>query len=589
MKRAHRICITCICALACLLGTAHWFHTKPVYAQQNTGYYYDGTFYITASVDVDSNYNLYVDSYMEVDFDDYEDIDEIEVDGYADQDGELIGGDAGYGDDYDPAEVPLQSNGPVAPGHEYGMESDGYACFDDGEGDCDEEYVGSAYTYVNVAYPPPQINSITPSYVYQGDQGNLTITGSNLVAGSGDQLTLNFSGGGTPFTLSGTPSSTTATFSYNFSGYPSGTYTLSVSNNEGTSNNETFAVIATPPQNPLANPCAVTSNPQAGYSSIVGTGTAGSGTLSVSFSGDAFAATSAMVSYGPNSTPSSIAAQIAALISKNYYRYGLGAKAYGPNVVYSGNTTLGTVSNAVTGSSFTTTTSPTTATTVENACNSAPPPPLSMYAVAYSAYIPVDHVLGPDTCTYTSPVLGSNPAPLIYRGDAWHNTYRVTQAVSLNFTTSQASGNFNDTGTTENYGWGSPYNGPYANLSPNDDDATLGDCYLRNGMKKAVPGWQISPTLSGNAATVNMTGSSQNPLSFPFGSISWNMTIYIDANSSQGQVVYDHTCYPSHQVKVANTTLYLYTPPDNSEGFIVDCLTGLSPHVTGTSSTKPIR
>ena len=605
MKRANRIWITVICAISCLLGAMHWFHTRPIYAQQNTQDYNDGTFYISASVDVDSNYNLYTDSYMEVEFDDYEDIDEIEVDAYVDQDSQIIDSDYSDGDDYDPAEVSLESNNPVPAGHEYGIESEGYACIDDGEGDCDPEYVGAAYASVNVAALTPQISGITPSIAYQGDQGTLTISGSNFVENSADQLTLNFSGGSNPFTLTSTLSTCTttctATFSYNFSGYPAGSYTLSVKNNEGTSNSEAFTVISNAPQNPTADPCAVTSNPQAGYSSIVSAGaTGGSGTMAVSFSGAAFAAVTASVSYGPNSTPSSIAANIAALITKNYYRYGLGAKAFGPIVVYSGNTSLGTVSNVATGSSFTTNVSPTAATEAQNACHNAPPPPLSMYAVAYSAYIPVDHVYGPDQCTYVAPGLGNIGVQLIYRGDGYRNTYRVTQAVSLNFQASQASGFFNDTGTTENYGFGSPYNGQSANLSSQDDDAVYldertsppagtADCYLRNAVGKAsTTGWMISPAVVSTSASVGMVGSGQNPLSLPFGSIDWSMTTYIDAGSSTGHVAYQHTCYPAHQVKVANTTLYLYTPPSSSPLFIVGCLTGLSSEVIGSSPTMTI-
>jgi hypothetical protein len=213
MKRPNRFWITSVCAIVCLLGAVHWLHTRPVHAQQQTGIYDDGTFYITAFVDVDSTYTLYVASYMLVEFDDYEDIDEIEVDGYADEDDGTIASDYSDGDDYDPAAFSLQSNGPVATGHEYGMESDGLACFDDGEGDEDCEYVGLAYASVNVAVPPPQITSISPSSVNQGDQGTLTVSGSNLVENSGDQLTINLAGSSAPFTQTGTPTSNTATIS----------------------------------------------------------------------------------------------------------------------------------------------------------------------------------------------------------------------------------------------------------------------------------------------------------------------------------------------------------------------------------------
>jgi len=125
------------------------------------------------------------------------------------------------------------------------------------------------------------------------------------------------------------------------------------------------------------DPCAVTSDPQTGYTSIVPTGaTGGAGTMSVSFSGNAFAAVSPSVTYGPYSTPSSIASNIAALITRNYYQKGLTARAFGPSVVYSGNTTLGAVSNVITGSGgaappVTTDTSSGAATATETACESA--------------------------------------------------------------------------------------------------------------------------------------------------------------------------------------------------------------------------
>ena len=359
----------------------HWFHTRPIYAQQSSDDYDDGTFYIYAAVDVDSSYNLYTDSYMEVEFDDEEDIDEIEVDAYVDEDGGTIADDYSDGDDEDPAEVQLQSNAPVSPGHEYGVESDGYACFDDGEGDCDPEYVGYAYADVNVASPPPQIVSLSTYSVTQGDKGTLTITGTNLVENSGDQLTINLAGSSAPFSQTGTPTSNTATFSYDFTWYPAGTYTLSVTNNEGTSNSETFTVLSAPTPPPPPSSCAVTSNPQAGYSSIVPTGTnGGSGSMAVSFSGTAFAAISPSITYGPFSTPSSMAASMAALITKNYFQYGLSAKAFGPNIVYSGNATLGAVSNAVTGNggaapSFTTNTSTEAGAAAETSCEEAPTAP----------------------------------------------------------------------------------------------------------------------------------------------------------------------------------------------------------------------
>jgi hypothetical protein len=245
------------------------------------------------------------------------------------------------------------------------------------DGDCEGWDYPAGYASIDVPYPPPQITGLSTYSAYQGDQATLTITGTNLVETSGDQLFLNFSGSSNPFTLVNAPatctSTCTATFAYDFSGYPIGSFLLSLTNNEGTSNNEPFTVSAPPPP---PDPCAVTSNPQAGYSSIVSTGTAASsGTMSVSFSGAAYAAISQNVTYGPYSTPSSIAANIASLITYNYFQHGLSAKAFGPNIVYSGITPLGTVtvSDLATGPSFTTTASPAAAAETESSCDEAPP------------------------------------------------------------------------------------------------------------------------------------------------------------------------------------------------------------------------
>ena len=358
-----------------------------------------------------------------------------------------------------------------------------------------------------------------------------------------------------------------------------------------------------------SDPCAATSSPQVGFTSIVPNGTSrGSGTVSVSFSGPAFAGINPSVTYGPSSTPSSIAANIAALITKNYYRYGLGARAFGSTIVYSGNASLGAVSNVVSGSSFSTDSSAGAGNAAEISCRNAPPPPKSMYAVAYAAYIPVDHVAGPDQCTYYPPPYGTSSvtAQLLYRGDGFHNSYRVTQAVSLNFNESQASGYFDDTGTTENYGFGSPYNGANATLSYYDDDSVYeddrgpnptgtADCFLRNAIGKAQPtGWTLNATVYPSRASVTMSGKSQNPLSYKIGNIQWSMITNIDVGSNTGSVTYTHTCYPAHQVRVANTTLYSYPGPSdtafsNSSTYIVKCLTGVNDEVRDTSPTKTIR
>lgn len=337
MRRANRIWLISLCAMLFIAGTARLMRVKPIHAQQNEQDYDDGTFYISAYVDVDSNYNLYVDSYMEVEDDFEEDIDAIEVDGAADQDGNSIGDDFSDGDDFDPAEVSLESNSPVQTGHEYGMESDGYACYDDGEDDCDWEYVGSAYTSVYVPIPPPYIDHLTPPSVNEGDMGTLIISGSNLVEYPGDQLTINYSGTGMPFMLTGTPSSSTATFTYNFFMFDPGTYTISVTNNEGTSNSVNFTV------NQPVNTCSQSAVPNSFTVQITGLGNQ-SGTFTVSHPTAAVNNAATTVAYGPFSTPSSVAAAMASAITRNYLYQGITAQSNGPNVIVQSRSLFGSVS-----------------------------------------------------------------------------------------------------------------------------------------------------------------------------------------------------------------------------------------------------
>jgi hypothetical protein len=219
----------------------------------------------------------------------------------------------------------------------------------------------------------PQITNITQQYANVNSSGTFTVTGTNLVDSEGVSVP-NFN---TTITssLSGSPgqSSENVTFSVPSTQTP-GNYQFTISNMWGTSNSVTFTVLSPAPP---PSPCALTSNSQAGYSSVASAGASGgSGTMAVSFSGSAYAAMSASASYGPYSTPSSIASNIAALITKNYYWSGLTARAFGPSIVYSGNTTLGAVTNVITGNGgttppFTTNTSSEAATAAETACESA--------------------------------------------------------------------------------------------------------------------------------------------------------------------------------------------------------------------------
>ena len=421
MKRISRVRLAAVLALVCAYGAAIWSHPKPLHAQQNTGETDTGSFYISAYIDVDGGYNVYGTSVVQTD--DYTESEYVGGDGYISQDASYIAYDSDSGYDY--LQFSFSADGPVTPGHYYGVQTDGYECGDDGEDeDCDVEYVASAYASVYVPLPP-EITNLSTYTANQGDQATLTITGANFIQNDSDQLTLNFiSTYYDPFTLTSTPSTCTspciATFSYDLTGYPPGQYGISVSNNEGTSSPVVpFTVTYSPSSNPPAappNPCDL-SSPQVGFTSIVLAGLrGGSGTIGVSFTGAAFAAVSPNVAYGPYSTPNSIAASIAALITKKYLQSGLSAKAFGPNIVYNGLSTLGTVSTPITGSTFGTDLSSSAGRVAEAACDAEPQAPTSNTEIAVVAWINQDLVGLPPNSNYKlqEDFPKAGPGPLSY-------------------------------------------------------------------------------------------------------------------------------------------------------------------------------
>lgn len=386
MKLTQHFCLIGLGVLACLAFIMGGGLSKtPVHAQTVND---DGFFTIYVYMGYDAINNVWADA-------------DVEQDSFTDISGYIVEEEPYWtlsGGGYFDSGVNIQfSSGPVPAGNTYTASFTyqiEYFTSDDGEDECLQGCTDdpTGYADIYVPYPPPSIDTLSTYSVHQGDRDTLTINGGNLVNYAGDQLTIDLSGSSSPFIPTGTPTVNTATFSYDFSYYLAGTYTLSVSNNEGQSNGVTFTVVPASAPPPPLDSCDVMSNPQAKYSSIVPAGTAGSGTMTVSFSGDAFAAISPSVTYGPNSTPSSIAANIAALITKNYFQYGLTAKAFGPNVVYGGNAPLGTVSNAFTetggsAASFTTTTSTEAGTAAALACHSAPQTPAPPSEVAIVAWI----------------------------------------------------------------------------------------------------------------------------------------------------------------------------------------------------------
>jgi hypothetical protein len=102
------------------------------------------------------------------------------------------------------------------------------------------------------------------------------------------------------------------------------------------------------------NACPSDTDATSGFSTITPSGLAigGSGSMAVSFSNGSFSGFGITVPYGPNSTPESIASHLAALITKQYASSGLTAQAYGANILYKGNATLGNANFTPSGSSF---------------------------------------------------------------------------------------------------------------------------------------------------------------------------------------------------------------------------------------------
>src|SRR5207245_7831631 len=134
---------------------------------------------------------------------------------------------------------------------------------------------------------------------------------------------------------------------------------------------------------------------------------------------------------------------------------------------------------------------------------------------------------------------------------------------------------------SRNYGWGSPANG--STLSKADEDERRDDCHLWN-----KSGFSINPYFSysvsfpqAHQAQVHFTGSASDPLEPPLGAITWDMQTVIDAAHQTASVTFYHTCYPAHQIKVNGTVVYNYPPPFNSTAYLVGCLTGLLPAITG--------
>ena len=207
------------------------------------------------------------------------------------------------------------------------------------------------------------------------------------------------------------------------------------------------------------------------------------------------------------------------------------------------------------------------------------------FAIAYSSYIPADHVTGPSSCNFAG-----TEFQLIYMGDANRNTYRTTESIQVTPDTQLSSGFFQGTGQTRNYGYGSPSNG--STLSSADEDGIPNDCYLWNNAATATPAFsQFVNFPYAHQGQVEFSGASSNPLESTYAPITWDMRTVVDTTNPQSPtayVNYNHTCYPSHQIKVNNQVIYLYTPPRNDLVYITGCLYFQTGKITGQTNPTTV-
>jgi hypothetical protein len=236
------------------------------------------------------------------------------------------------------------------------------------------------------------------------------------------------------------------------------------------------------------------------------------------------------------------------------------------------------------------------------------------FEVAYASYIHVDHVDGPTACKYKPDVLA--PIPMIYRGDAFRDTYRATELTWITPDTRRSFGFYKNTGTTVNYARTgclttvppgncppSPVNGLTLSdqLPPNgDNDGVEKDCYLWNESSPPNPTIAMGyyelfyPDLPLHQGSVEFVGSVRNPLEdlSVLGPIQWDMVTTIDTSNPQSPtatIVANHTCFPAHQIKINGEVVYSYYPTQTDSLYITRCLAGTLAHIqrTETRSVTP--
>ena len=226
----------------------------------------------------------------------------------------------------------------------------------------------------------------------------------------------------------------------------------------------------------------------------------------------------------------------------------------------------------------------------ENGCSSsgsgAPPPYVPWFTIAYSSYIPVDHLqLIADGCSYN----GIN-TDYIYMGDGGRGTARTYEGITMTpGNGGSATAYYAGCGQTRQYAYGSPKNG--STLSSLDEDNRSYDCYLWNAAATASSaGFTHSETYSTNQGQELFIGSAGNPLESLAGPITWNMRVLLNTtnvSAPTATVNYNHTCFPSHHVVVNGEEVYLWTPSSTSFAYIALCLGGYN-KVIGQTSAIPV-
>jgi hypothetical protein len=258
----------------------------------------------------------------------------------------------------------------------------------------------------------------------------------------------------------------------------------------------------------------------------------------------------------------------------------------------------------------------------KKARNANQTPTAAHYNVSYASYIPVDNIPGPRPCIYygfTNPPVLPGPYFIIYKGDAFRQTYRTTQSVVMIPGASHNYSVFVNTGPTRNYGAASPsgppdsngatlgsvalsdiYSGAYAG---SDEDDAPGDCYKWNAKGQSATtnmgpsNVTLSYGLANSGASVTFTGSAKDPLEPQLVSpaISWNLTVTINESNPAAptaQVSGSHTCYPAHIIKVNGTVVYdslrdYGMPARNTTQYLAECLTGIfAPVQVGIGPTQ---